>query len=222
VLGVAFLHVFTTSILRIVAFHICPRYAYYTSRVEDLGRRSMATANRASAVEVAIAKLQELDINFLALDFDQTLIDIHTGGRWGGTVQELESHVRSEFAQLMVAACQNNIRMAIVTFSLQPSMIATVVESIVGHEQAVRIPIRGGDRSWSYQGEGSKEGKQAHMASAAEELEQSEETQIAKNTTLLIDDDRRNIRYALADGTRAIWFDPDRPHHLFRNIAKLV
>jgi hypothetical protein len=185
-------------------------------------RRTMATVNRANAVEVAIAKLQELDINLLALDFDQTVIDIHTGGRWGGNVEELQSHVRNEFRQLMVAACQSDIRIAIVTFSVQSSMVGAIVESIVGPDHAARIPIRGGDRSWSYQGEGSKDGKQAHMASAVEELEQSGEIQISKNTTVLIDDDRRNIRYALADATRAIWFDPDRPDHLFRNIAKLV
>ena len=30
--------------------------------------------------------------------------------------------------------------------------------------------IRGGDRSWKYEGEGSKKGKQAHMSSAVEEI----------------------------------------------------
>lgn len=30
-----------------------------------------------------------VQINFLAIDFDQTMINIHTGGRWKGTTAEL-------------------------------------------------------------------------------------------------------------------------------------
>jgi hypothetical protein len=183
----------------------------------------MTSTKRANAVDLAVAKLQELNVNFLALDFDQTIIDIHTGGRWNGSTEELQSHVRPEFRQLMVAvASQTDICMAIVTFSVQSSVVGAVIESIVGPEHAAKIPVRGGDRSWSYHGNGSKDGKQAHMASAVEELEQGGQAEVTKSTSLLIDDDRRNIRYALADGTRAIWFDPDRPHHLLQNIARLV
>jgi hypothetical protein len=34
-------------------------------------------------------------INFLAIDFDQTMIDIHTGGRWKGTTPELNEHMQT-------------------------------------------------------------------------------------------------------------------------------
>ena len=39
---------------------------------------------------------------------------------------------------------------------------------------------------------------------------------------LTIDDDARNIRYALRDGLRAVWFDPQRPHRLLPDIVRLV
>jgi hypothetical protein len=53
-------------------------------------------------------------INFLAIDFDQTMIDIHTGGRWKGTTPELNEHMRPLFLHFVPLASQNNIRVAIV------------------------------------------------------------------------------------------------------------
>ena len=35
-----------------------------------------------------INQLREAGINFLAVDFDMTLIDRHTEGRWSGTASE--------------------------------------------------------------------------------------------------------------------------------------
>jgi hypothetical protein len=177
---------------------------------------------RSSAIEKAIQKLKEVGVNLLAIDFDQTLIDIHTGGRFPGTLDELKDHVRPEFRQLLTACMESNIQVAIVTFSQQPLLIKGVLETMVGPEHAARIPVRGSDRSWTYDGIGSQEGKQAHMASAVEELEQSGEVEITKNSTLLIDDDRKNIRFALDEGVRAIWFNPEKPWLLLRDLGRLV
>jgi hypothetical protein len=216
-----------------------------------LGGRRAATL-----LETAIGKLQELGINLLALDFDQTILDVHTWGQWKGTAEELVPHVRPELRQLMQACCHRSIHLCVVTFSGQIKLVRSVVEAIVGAEHAARIPIRGNDRSWSYEGGGSRSRKQPHIASAVEELEQQEPRQaqvvhssayatnndnaaaadaagpsdptppppieITRNSTLLIDDDIRNVRVALNDGVRAIWFDPDMPHHLLQNIARLV
>jgi len=130
------------------------------------------------------------------------------------------------FAPSQNLAMQQNIHVAIVTFSRQTNLVKGVMESVVGVEQASRIPIRGGDRSWKYEGVGSREGKQAHIASAVEELEQQSGSvttiEITKSTTLLIDDDKRNIRTALEDGVRAVWFNPDKPHRFLKNLVELV
>jgi hypothetical protein len=206
-------------------------------------------------LESAIRKLQELGINLLALDFDKTIIDIHTWGQYKGTVEELVPHVRSEVRQLMRACCRHNIHLCVVTFSGQIGIVRGVVEAIVGPDAASRIPIRGNDRSWSYEGDGSRDRKQAHIASAVEELERQEPgpvaaaqrastsrgtnsdgnadgtgptptppppIEITRNSTLLIDDDIRNVQVALREGVRAIWFDPDRPHRLLQNIVELI
>ena len=67
------------------------------------------------------------------------------------------------------------------------------------------------------------DGKQPHMASAVEELmTNNPNVKITKSTTLLIDDDAKNIRFALADGTRAIWFNPQKPNKLFSDIVKYL
>ena len=136
-------------------------------------------------------------------------------------MSELTPHVRPEFKELVQTAYEHNIRCAVVTFSRQPKLIKHVLEVELGKELAALIPVRGNDRSWNYEGGGSQEGKQPHMASAVEELEVSG-IEITKATTLLIDDDKRNVQVALKDGVRAVWFKPEKPHHLVHDIKKLL
>jgi hypothetical protein len=185
------------------------------------------------AIPQAIQRLKELQINFLALDFDQTILNIHTGGRWQGTLEELLPHVRPVFLQLIPAAQEAGLEVAVVTFSRQVSLVRGVLDTIMtssGIELANpskpsgRIPIRGNDRSWSYTGKGSRMGKQAYMASAVEELEyrfQSDNLHITRQSSLLIDDDAQNCKIALQNGVRAIWFNPDKPHRLLPEMIKL-
>lgn len=179
---------------------------------------------QSTGINQALTKLKELGINFLALDFDRTILDIHTGGRWNGSLEELYPHVRPIFAHLIEAAVQDDdIHVAVVTFTRQIQLVRGILDQIVGPEASQRIPIRGGDRSWRYSGGGSLQGKQPHMASAVEELEsQHAGLQITRSTTLLIDDDQQNTRYALTHGVRAIWLNPEKPHLLLQNIRKLV
>lgn len=155
------------------------------------------------------------------MDFDQTVISIHTGGRFKGTISELSSYVRPLFENLIISAHDNGIKIGIVTFSPQTENIAHVLE-MVFPEFANEIVIRGRDHSFHYEGNGMKQGKQPFMASACEELlAKSPEMNITKNTTLLIDDDRNNIRLALHDGVRSILLDPDRSHLLIRDILDM-
>lgn len=192
---------------------------------------STQSTSSSGALEAILIRFKELGINFLAIDFDLTILDVHTGGRWMGTAQELEAHVRPEFVQLMQACLLNDIHVAICTFSPQITNVQHVLEQMVfsalppptDNRPQYTVPIRGGDRSWRYEGNGSRSGKQAHIASAVEEiLSHHPDLEITKQTTVLIDDDRRNIRHALQDGTRAVWFNPDKPHHLLRELKKLV
>ena len=180
------------------------------------------TVKKKNEFSSAVQRLKEVNVNFLAVDFDQTLVDIHTGGSWQGTAAELADHVREEFIDLFHEAIDKGVRIAIVTFSKQRNLIREVLQSFLEDSIAAKIPIRGDDGSWEYKGAGSREGKQAHMASAVEELEHEGNIEIAKSNTLLVDDDVRNIKIAMDDGVRAVLFNPRKPQNLVRDLEQLL
>lgn len=167
-----------------------------------------------------IGKLQQIGINFLALDFDKTLVSVHTHGRWNDTSQKLADKLRPLFSTLIPLALQNNLCVAVVTFSGQTGLIREVMR-IVFPEQASRIIIRGSDNSWGNMG-GSRDGKQKYIASAAAEGAKLMDMSITRNTTLLIDDDSSNIEAALFNSVRAILFRPDRDESLFQDIMAFL
>eukprot|EP00816_Leptocylindrus_hargravesii_P013177 CAMPEP_0196808782 /NCGR_PEP_ID=MMETSP1362-20130617/8778_1 /TAXON_ID=163516 /ORGANISM="Leptocylindrus danicus, Strain CCMP1856" /LENGTH=185 /DNA_ID=CAMNT_0042183247 /DNA_START=881 /DNA_END=1438 /DNA_ORIENTATION=- len=171
--------------------------------------------------EEVVKKMQALNINFLALDFDLTIISFHTGGRpWGGTIEEMSSFVRPMFRHLIPLAHQAGIQIAVVTFSPQVKTISQVLEHLFPHF-ASSIPIRGHDRSWAV--EGCLHGKQPHMASAIEEIYSNvPDVEITRNSTLLVDDDDNNIDVALNEGVRAIWLDPNHADDFFDDVRQLM
>ena len=172
----------------------------------------------------AIDRLVDLNINFLALDFDLTVIDTHTGGYWEGTTAELAQHMRPMFIHLVPMATQRNIRIAVVTFSPQTKQIREVLEYTFGREVSELIPIRGNDKTWNYEDEDMYLGKREHMASVVQELMTDQKlgvTDIRKETTLLIDDDLSNVKQSLRDGTMAIWLNPSEPDRLLDYIRLL-
>ena len=187
-------------------------------------RRSGGRDELDERCRAAVSRLSAIGVNFLAIDFDQTMIDVHTGGRWKESSAELAKHLRPVFLSLLPAASGRNIRIAIVTFSGQTSMIREVLElAFPGLSET--IPIRGNDKTWHYEGSGMKLGKQQHMASAVEELlgkPPGTGIEITKSTTLLIDDDPANIRRAFKDRTRAVWFNPRDPDRLLDDVLGLI
>ena len=151
--------------------------------------------------------LKMKQINFVCIDFDYTLVDIHTGGQWRNSASELETHVRPFFRCFIPLLLRNDLLVSIVTFSGQAALITDVLKKAFP-EFYEEIPIRGSDHSWEYVGKGSKAGKQHHIASAATELKNSRGAEITKASTILLDDDEKNIRAALLDSTKAVWFNP--------------
>lgn len=163
---------------------------------------------------MAISHLENMKVNFLALDFDLTIIDEHTGGRWEGQVTELVAHVRPVFKDLLPVAMARNFFIAIVTFSSQESLISEVM-TMTFPKFHREIPVHGGMKK-------PKKGKQTHMELATSDLERRHERKISKESTVLIDDDERNIRIAHKNGYRAILFDPDNPMQLLHDLKVLV
>ena len=176
-----------------------------------------------SNCELLVKRLKNKGINLLAIDFDQTLIGVHTGGRWQGTAEELALKIRPQFKALVPIAIKYNLNVGIVTFSPQTRVIAAVLKSSLSEAIACRIPIRGNDGRWEYVGDGSTDGKQAHIAAVAEEIMKKCNTannncNITRNTTILIDDDRTNIDVAHRERVRAVWFNPNQPDAFMRTL----
>jgi len=105
-----------------------------------------------------IDRVKQSGVNFLAVDFDSTLISIHTYGNYPGSAADLSSYIRPFFKRFIPMAIQNGIKVAIVTFSPQTKLIQSVLQQVFPEYSAV-IPIRGRDLTWDYQGRGSIEGK---------------------------------------------------------------
>jgi hypothetical protein len=205
-----------------------------------------ATSCCSSTTMQAVANLQKLRIQFVAFDFDHTILSIHTGGWWENTAESLAKHVRPQIKELLPCLLkQKDMHLAVVTFSSQPDMVRAVVETMLppknpNNAHQAMLPIRADDSSWKIpnpihrQEHWWKEdeadidvyeihGKQPHMLSAIHELEfLVEGLRITKSTSLLIDDDPDNIRIAVENGVRAVWLDPDHPERLFSDLSKLT
>jgi hypothetical protein len=183
----------------------------------------------------------------VALDFDRTLVQVHTGGRWEGTAEELAQHVRPQFTALVQAIEKSNlessastrIHMAVVTFSGQISLIRRVLATICNAENLDSIPIRGSDESWKEpnptRGWWPEDapvdydaGKQPHMLSAALEIQTNHGDAggdcfvVQKTTSVLIDDDAFNVHVAESNGVRALHLPPHQPEIIFSKILALT
>eukprot|EP01038_Epipyxis_sp_PR26KG_P012489 gene12489-16755_t len=168
----------------------------------------------------AVASLQRAGINFVAVDFDCTLVTQHTRGRWNGSAKDLAIHIRPIFAVLVPTMIDNGLCVAIVTFSSQAILIRKVLEICFPHHHE-KIVLRTSDGTWGNMGDINRDRKQKYMGSAAEELSQMNNVEISRGSTLLIDDDLDNIRVALDNFTRAIPLDPADPNRIINDILDL-
>lgn len=164
--------------------------------------------------------LKRKGINFIAVDFDLTLISHHTSSQYRGKAKDLVLCIRPCFSLLIPSLLDNQIGVSIVTFSNQTELIREVIRLAFPFHWS-KIVIRTSDKSWGDAGDRDRCGKQKYIASAAEESELLFNIDIARNTTLLIDDQQENIRAALRNGVRAILFLPDNPNSIFADIVAM-
>ena len=92
--------------------------------------------DRLSAEDIREAKkiidiLISKGIKVLALDFDKTIVDVHTAGFWRQGTVKLAEHVRPCFEALMRAALPTDLHLCIVTYSMQPNLIRDVLRVVM-------------------------------------------------------------------------------------------
>ena len=78
-----------------------------------------------------IAALMNKGIRLLALDFDKTIVSVHTLGHWRGGSPQLADHVRPCFQALMKAALELKLQICVVTYSMQPDLIKDVLKLVL-------------------------------------------------------------------------------------------
>ena len=95
----------------------------------------------------AIHQILQKNVQVLAIDFDLTLVNQHTRGRWTRSPQELAQHVRPLFQDLFPIAQGAGIWIVIVTFSSQTELIQEVLRISMPKrslEFVNAIPVVGG------------------------------------------------------------------------------
>ena len=96
-----------------------------------------------------VQKLLSLSIKLVAVDFDKTIINVHTGGNWQFTSKSLVSRVRPSFKQFFAAMLNSSdLHVAVVTHSPQIPLIREVLEQALPDCDTSRIHYRGTDGKW--------------------------------------------------------------------------
>ncbi|CAB9526078.1 expressed unknown protein [Seminavis robusta] len=168
-------------------------------------------------------------VELVAIDFDKTLLNIHTWGRWNQRSSDLVPHVRPAFLCFINSVLQARMPVAITTFSNQKELIQKVLARSLKaydreHAQTEKeaaiyyIPVFGGD-DWV---KGHSKGKQSQLKLAMQYYNNQQQQKdkdkdnnkdpITPASTLLIDDDANNIKVARKDGYQAVLYMPTKVH----------
>lgn len=175
-----------------------------------------------------VTHLKRKGVRMLTLDWDNTVISIHTKNGWYETGEELSRWVRDPFRQLIKAALEAGIFVAIVTFSEQTELIIDALKHVFPR-CCKKIAVFGNDESWEcscammqqfYRKSGIRRiGKLTHMCAAG--LKKGCKKPIICSDVLLIDDDKNNINAARDQGVRAYWLCTESPNAIFWSLKKL-
>lgn len=181
-------------------------------------RTASLEGEEAVRAEAFVKQLVENNVKLLALDFDLTLVSMHTGGRWWGSAETLARSVRPIF-RTIIPLCQSaGIEVSIVTMSQQTRLIANVLRLSLQCD-TTRIRIRGGEKQKLVTESGAVESvseiagcrKQKHISSLLQCRIEHGESALLPHQVLLIDDDSMNVQEALDHENRALLFNPDAP-----------
>lgn len=183
--------------------------------------------------------LSRIGIKLICIDFDDTLLGIHTGGKWQQSAVELCAHVRPFFLSFIRVAYEAGICVSIVSFSPQVDLIRQVLEITFGDALASHLIVRCDDPSWKVETVALNEFvsllyarspllidrkcKLPYVISASTEASRWSENTLQNMHTLLIDDDPHNVKIANDHGILSIYFDPesDNMRTISRRIQKL-
>jgi hypothetical protein len=152
-----------------------------------------------------VSSLVEKGIKVLALDFDKTIVAIHTAGFWTQPTSKLVEHVRPCFKALIQAGLDTRLHLCVVTYSMQPALIRDVIRMALPRSDTDKILIRANSKDWlpPQSPTGQAYGKQQHIAWIVTELFNKKHAIIHPEEILLLDDDSDNVEIAHQFGHQA-------------------
>jgi hypothetical protein len=169
--------------------------------------------------------LRESELRLLCLDFDRTLIRIHTSGAYEGTTETLAAQWRETFTHVIQVALVAGTQVAVVTFSPQAMLIRALLHTVLPPEMASAVQLRTADPAEMWSGVPGLPTKQAgklhHIASAWECCGLGDARACEWRSVLLVDDDRLNIDTAEHWGAQAVQFTPDAPDAEWRVVGDI-
>eukprot|EP00924_Labyrinthula_sp_SR-Ha-C_P008715 maker-scaffold_2-snap-gene-0.3-mRNA-1 protein AED:0.00 eAED:0.00 QI:98/1/1/1/1/1/4/50/354 len=130
-------------------------------------------------------KIKSIGIKILAIDFDETLLSIHTKSEWKYSAKSLSQYIRPFFNSFLKEASKQKFKTIIVTFSEQKALIKRVcnlcfdgnVEIFCGSD---------GINNW-------KNGKNNHLKKVLKKFN------VENSEILFVDNDKRNVENAKAE-----------------------
>jgi len=168
------------------------------------------------------------NVRIVVLDLDQTLLDIHTKGRWAATSQTLGTqHIRPVFRKLLPEWLKAGIPVGIATFSPQEalveSMLTLTFEDVEINRNVFVRGFRSDDQDNLSQQSDDEDGfghdfdndtgKRRHIQCILDRL--PEGGTVSAQEVLFVDDDESNISSAKKDGHRVVHFRESWTDELF-------
>ena len=105
-----------------------------------------------------VDKLIREGIKLIAVDFDMTLVSVHTNGNWMFTARPLASRIRPGFPEFLSEALRQGLWVAVVTFSPQVELVREVLKTVLSETEVEKICIRGNTLDWKPYPSSRKEG----------------------------------------------------------------
>ncbi|CAF3099780.1 unnamed protein product [Rotaria socialis] len=158
-------------------------------------------ANRAKARDIVLG-LQNKNIKLIAIDFDNTFLSKHTGGRHEGKADSLVRFIRPVFKYFIRELLESpdfsrTLHVCFVSFSPQEKLIKELLRLAFTTSKTDQIIIRCNTPEFVATMSADYPGKESHILSVVAEIGKKIKTKIAPGEILLLDDDRNNISNAI-------------------------
>ncbi|XP_035685114.1 uncharacterized protein LOC118421725 [Branchiostoma floridae] len=163
-----------------------------------------------------VQKLRTAGVRLVALDWDRTIITVHTKGCWEDGPSKLAKHVRPCFKYFIAACLDSSLHLCVVTFSSQSPLIKDTLKIAIPHSDTSAIIIRGNTKDWARIQGVPILGKQQHIASAIREVTSKRHQVIQPGEVILMDDDTENLKIAETFGHRAFFVRDDMAMEHFK------